>query len=190
MGHRIFIAINLPKEIKKELQFFQEKWKDLPVKWVKAENLHLTLVFLGYVSEEEIFEILKLTKEVAKKHQPFLVNLKKVTYGPPEKMIPRLIWVEGEKSKELVKLQKDLETSLLKSSIRGVKIENRPYTPHITLGRIRQWEFRKIDPEERPEIEEEVNLSFDVQSLEVMESHLKRKGPEYIVLESFFLGKP
>ncbi|PIX88575.1 MAG: hypothetical protein COZ30_00470, partial [Candidatus Nealsonbacteria bacterium CG_4_10_14_3_um_filter_36_16] len=56
---------------------------------------------------------------------------------------------------------------------------------HITLGRIKQWEFRQIEPEERPEVNEEINLTFEVNSIEVMESELKRGGSEYTILESF-----
>ena len=55
---------------------------------------------------------------------------------------------------------------------------------HITLARLRQWEFNKIEPEEKPEINEDINLTFEVNSIEVMESELKRGGPNYIVLES------
>jgi 2'-5' RNA ligase len=148
------------------------------------ENLHITLIFLGYLSDEELVEVCNITKEVALRNSSFLVNLKKIIYGPPKKMPPRMVWAEGEKSEELGKLQKDLENSLLSSSIKGIEKENRPYTPHITLGRIRAWEFRQIEPEERPEVAEEINLSFEVNSIEVMESQLKRGGPEYIVLES------
>jgi 2'-5' RNA ligase len=181
---RVFIAINLPEEIKKELSSFQEKWPELPIRWTKPENLHITLAFLGYLSDEELLEVLRITKEVASRSQPFLINLIKIIYGPPKKMPPRMVWVEGEKSAELGKLQKDLENSLLSSSIKGIESERRPYTPHITLGRIRQWEFRQIEPEERPEINEDINLSFEVNSIEVMESQLKRGGAEYTILES------
>jgi 2'-5' RNA ligase len=87
----------------------------------------------------------------------------------------------------LGELQRDLENSLSASSITGIESENRPYTPHITLGRIRQWEFRQIEPEERPEVNEEISLNFEVNSIEVMESQLKRGGPEYTILESFEL---
>ena len=44
--HRIFIAINLPNDIKKYLVGFEKKWLDLPAKWVNPENLHITLLFL------------------------------------------------------------------------------------------------------------------------------------------------
>lgn len=188
MRHRVFIAINLPEEIKKELSSFQAKWLELPVRWVKPENLHITLAFLGYLSDGELFEVLKLTKEVASRNQSFSINLKKIIYGPPKKMPPRMVWAEGEKSEELAKLQKDLENSLSASSIKGMEeSETRPLISHITLGRIRQWEFRQIEPEEKPEINEAISLSFEVNSIEVMESHLKRGGAEYTVLESCLL---
>ena len=163
---------------------YQSKWPNLPIRWIKPENLHLTLIFLGYLSDEELLEVLKITREVALRNQPFSINLIKVCYGPPKKMPPRMVWAEGKKSEELEKLQKDLENSLFAASIKGLERETRPYTPHLTLGRIRQWEFRQIEPEERPEISEEMNLSFEVNSIEVMESQLKRGGAEYVVLES------
>lgn len=187
MTHRIFIAINLPQEIKTKLGNYQSFWQDLPAKWVKPENWHITLAFLGYLNDEELLKVCQITKEVAERHSPFLINLKKIVYGPPKKMPPRMIWVEGEKSEELGKLQKDLENSLAGKI--NFETENRPYTPHITLARIRQWEFRQIEPEERPEINEEIDLSFQVNSIEVMESKLKRGGAEYTILESFLLSK-
>ena len=187
MRHRIFIAINLPEDIKKNLVDYQTKWPELPIRWTKKDNLHITLMFLGYLSDEELLEVLKSTKETVSKHQPFFINLKKIIYGPPKKLPPRMIWAEGEKSKELGKLQKDLENSLLSSEAlakEDLTIEARPYAPHITLGRIKAWEFRKIEPEERPEVNEEINLNFEVNSIEVMESELKRGGPNYAMLES------
>lgn len=185
MRQRIFIAINLPEEIKEELLNYQKNWPELPVKWIKKESLHITLIFLGYISDEELPKIIKIIKEVSKRHSPFSINLTKICYGPPKKIPPRMVWIEGEKSEELGKLQKELENALFSVSIKELKEpENRPYTPHITLGRIRQLEFRQIEPEERPEIDEEINLNFEVNSIEVMESHLKRGGAEYIVLET------
>jgi len=185
MRHRIFIAINLPEDIKKELSSFQSNWPELPCRWTKKENLHITLIFLGYLNDEELLEVLKITKEVVSRNQSFSINLKKIIYGPPKKMPPRMVWAEGEKSEELGKLQQDLENSLLIAQNSGFKkTENRPYLPHITLGRIKTWEWRQIEPEERPEINEDIDLSFEVNSIEVMESQLKRGGSEYTILES------
>ncbi len=95
-----------------------------------------------------------------------------------------MVWVEGEKSQEFTFLRDDLEKSLMTSEGVHFSPENRAFSPHITLGRIRTWEWRQIEPEERPRVNVETNLSFDVNSIEVMESELKRGGAEYAVLES------
>lgn len=193
MRHRIFIAINLPENIKRELSNFQSKWPELPIRWTKPENLHITLVFLGYLSDDELLKVIKLTGEVAQKNNSFSINLNKICYAPPKKIFPRMIWiegacpelVEGKKIDKLSRLQSDLENSLFNVGINQPEEEGiRSYTSHITLGRIRQWEFRQLEIEERPEIEENISLGFGVNSIEVMESNPKRDGPEYTVLES------
>jgi len=185
MRHRIFIAINLPEDIKKRLSDYQKNWPELPCRWTKKENLHITMIFLGYLNDEELLEVIKLVKEVVSQNQSFSINLNKILYGPPNKP-PRMVWVEGKKSQELANLQKDLENALASSeaSTKENSGEIRPYSPHITLGRIKTWEFRQIELEERPEISEEISLIFPVESIEIMESQLKRTGPEYTILES------
>lgn len=186
MNHRVFIAINLPENIKKKLTDYQLKWPELPCRWTKKENLHITLAFLGYLTDEELLEILKITKEVVLRHEPFFINLNKILYGPP-KQPPRMIWIEGEGSKELGKLQKNLENALSSAQTLAkadIEQEARPYTSHITMGRLKQWEFRQIEIEERPEVNEDVSFNFEVKSIEIMESRLKRGGPDYSILES------
>ena len=185
MRHRIFIAINLPEKIKKELSSFQKKWPTLPCRWVKKENLHLTLAFLGYLNEEQLNVVLKITKEVVEKNGPFSISLNKTCYGPGKKFPPRLVWVQGQRSEGLSKLKKCLDR-LLSEQINFLP-EKRDFLPHITLGRIKKWNFRQIEPEERPDVNIEVSLEIPVNSIEVMESHLKRTGAEYEILKSFSL---
>jgi len=177
MRRRIFIAINLPEGIKQKLFDYQLKWPELPCRWTKKENLHITLEFLGYLTDEELVELCQKTEKIAAEKKSFSINLNKICYGPPKKSpprsmsssnssprlpdkAPRMVWVIGEKIKEF------------------------NLTPHITLGRIKTWEFRRMEPEERPEINEDINLNFEVNSIEIMESQLKRNGPDYTILES------
>jgi len=197
MSHRIFIAINLPEDIKKQLSLYQAKWPELPCRRTRKENLHITLVFLGYVKHEELPEILKTANTAATRNKPFLINLNKICYGPTDKKPPRMVWAEGEKSQELGNLQIGLEKAVLESFTAYPRLNfketlaagsGRPYAPHINLGRLKIWEFKAIEPEERPEIEESISLSFEVNSIEIMESRLKPKGPDYFVLESLLLG--
>lgn len=186
--HRIFVAVNLPEGIKKELVGYQKNWPTLPIRWIKKENLHITLMFLGSISEEEIPEVLGTIEQVAQKYNPLSVNLIRICYAPPNKMPPRMLWAVGEKSEKLGQLYNDLQNSLLASSLKGsIGSENRPYSPHITLGRIRQWEFKRVNPEERPDVREKISLNFMVNSIEVMESRLKPTGAEYTVLKSYKL---
>jgi 2'-5' RNA ligase len=190
MRKRIFIAINLPEKIKKELEKFQIRFSELPARWVKPENLHITLAFLGYVRDEDLPKVIETTKEVALRHSPFSINLVKVCYAPPKVKPPRMVWVIGERNQELGNLQNDLQDSLTRINIPQLKEEReRTFIPHITLARIRKWEFRQMEPDERPWINQEINLSFEVNLIEIMESHLKRSGAEYEILESVPLKK-
>lgn len=175
MQRRIFIAINLPENIKNKIACYQNEIEELfascrnevsdagPIKWTKKENLHITMEFLNYLTDEELIELCQKTKEIASEKKVFNIHLNKICYGPPDKKqtrIPRMVWLTGEKIKEF------------------------NFVPHITLGRIRAWEFKRLEPEEKPEINQDIDLNFEVNSIEIMESRLKRGGPEYTILES------
>jgi 2'-5' RNA ligase len=185
--HRVFVAINLPAEIAKELYSYAEKWPELPAKWTPRENLHITLEFLGALTDEEMGEVCLAAKGVAENHKSFSLNINKILYGPPNKMPPKIVWAEGDKSEELSALRADLESALIEA-VRFVP-ENQTFAPHITLARISEWEFRKIEPEERPEINEMLDLFFTVESIEVMESEKRKSGPVYTIIESYQLGE-
>lgn len=204
MKHRIFIAINLPEEVKTSLADYQNKWsrptislgrgsstvsgQELPARWTKPENIHITLVFIGDVDKEGIPKIKQVIKKVIVRQKSFSAVLDKILYSPykKDKESPRMIWAMGQLSEEFLNLKKDLEKEL-SEKIR-FSPEKREATLHITIARIKKWEWRRIEPDERPEIEEYINLSFEVKSIELMESKLKRSGSEYTILESFPLG--
>lgn len=187
--HRLFLAINLPERTKQDLFDYQDQWLDLPASWTRKENLHVTLVFIGNANDQEAADICKTAAIVAKRHQPLSLSFKHIVYGPPKKIPPRMVWAQGLASTELAKLRQDLENTLYdlgagqmeKTGISG-------FSPHVTLARINQFEIRKMDPEEVPDVNENISMSFTAESIEVMESELKRGGPVYTVLESAGLG--
>jgi len=190
---RIFTAIALTEEIKevlaekeKEIQdlFPEEEARGL-IKWVKKENLHITLFFLGQTPENSIEGIKKSISKIAEK--PFSLKLKRIIYGPPGKTVPRLIWLEVEKKPELMRITREMEEEFLKERFLK-KSSGRPFSPHITLGRIKTWQWKRIEPEERPQIDEDIDLNLKVESIKIMESKLKRRGPEYKILESIKLS--
>ncbi len=186
--HRVFIAINLSNDIKKSLVKSQKQIQEMfsfddeevgskAIKWTKEDNLHITLEFLGYITDQEVADICEIVRDVASNHEEFMIDLTKISYGPKDQADPRMIWVTGENSEELVSLKNDLSEEF------GVpKIKN--YNPHITLARINKWLWHAMELEERPTIDEEINVSFSVNSIDVVESILKKSGPQYTVLES------
>ena len=186
MNKRIFISISLPESVKNKLVTYQEEISNsfthfndfCPIKWTKKHNLHITLFFVGYVELDDLVNIFEIVENIAKKHESFKIDLKSVSYGPKEKS-PKMVWANGENSPELGKLQAELEKELLE-----VRQPDNSFTPHITLGRIVQWQFSKIEPEERPDISKDFSLSFNVSSMEIMESDLKKGGAHYTILKS------
>ena len=183
---RLFIAINLPDEVKRKLVVWRGKWDfdKRYINWVIKKNLHITLIFIGYVDNDETYRIAKTIGEVAKKHRPFYINLEKIIAGPPN-ATPRMFWAEGEKSQKLADLQMDLENAL--SFGGNYKKEARAFRPHITLARFKYEVTKKI--REMGSVEEKINYQIPVDSIELMQSDLRRTGPEYTILESVNLGE-
>ncbi len=183
--HRVFVAINFSPDVKDFLFSHSKKWPELPAKWTNLDNIHITLVFLGNLDDSEIGQVCMAVKEVAKQHNTFTLNFNKISYGPIGKIPPRMVWAGVEKSRELSSLKNDLEEFLLEKI--NLKKDTKKFSPHITLARINSFEWRVIEPEERPEVNENIDLRLSVESIEVMESVLKKTGPEYSVIESFSL---
>jgi len=187
--HRIFIAINLPEEIKRELLKYSEKWPELQARWTKKENLHITLEFLGDLTDPELGEVCLALKDSLRGQDIFDININKIVYGPPQRksgQAPKMIWAVGDQSKELALLRQKLEKALLQKV--SFVPEGRGSSPHITLARLSTFSFRQMEQEEIPEINEFVDLVFTIESIEVMESELKKGGPVYTILESEELG--
>ena len=183
--HKVFIAINLPGEVKRYLAGFGQKWPGLPAKWTPQENLHITLVFLGDLTDEELGEVCVTAKQVAASHEGFEINLNKVGYGPDDKLPPRMVWAMGDKNKQLSVLKNDLQDALVEKI--NFKPEYKTFAPHITLARISTFLWRQIELEERPEVGESVELNFLVESIDVMESEAGKNGPSYTIIESLSL---
>jgi len=181
MIKRVFLAIEIPEETKRELAHTKSELKNLfgerVVKWVEDENLHITLLFLGSVREEKLEEMKEALCCV--KTDPFSIRLTKVVYHPPFKEKAKLIWAKGE-SKMLPTLKKKVEEALQRD-------HEKDFKPHVTLGRIKRWEFRKMSALAVPEVNEDISLEFTVSSFNLLESRLKKEGPEYKLLKSFKL---
>jgi RNA 2',3'-cyclic 3'-phosphodiesterase len=134
---RTFVAVFPPLEIRKTLVGAA---RALPVvgevRWVRPENVHLTLKFLGDVSEDDLpGQVAKALEPLRERHEPF--EAEPSGFGAfPSARRARILWAGiGEGSEPLRTLAKDVEASL---EPLGFVRENRSYLPHLTLGRARR----------------------------------------------------
>jgi RNA 2',3'-cyclic 3'-phosphodiesterase len=185
MFKRLFFSIDIPESAKKEIIFYKKELENnlsRGVRWVKDENLHITLFFLGQVKEDLIGKLFRKVKEI--KEKPFNVIIESVSYFPKKKTNAKLIWITI-KSEGIERLEKRINEAT--SPDFQVKSE-RSYIPHITIGRIKQWDFRKLPIYEIPKLNDNLNLNFNVTSFNICESKIKKEGPTYHVLNSFNLN--
>jgi 2'-5' RNA ligase len=190
---RCFVAVELPEEIKAALSRIQADLKSesqSPVKWVDPYSIHLTLKFLGNVSREMTPQITEAIKEGAQGVSPFHLEIKGLGVFPNPRRV-QVIWVGiGGEVASLLKLQKGIEPALAKL---GFAPEGRAFTPHLTLGRVRE----RASPDERQKLGEliagtrsETEPAFNVNSVSLMRSQLTREGAIYSQISSIELGKP
>jgi len=153
MSKRIFIAANLPLETKREISKVlvvlkkvgagihpvksrrAEATKSLfnRVKWVKSENIHLTLHFLGQQKEEKIEEIKQVLEESVYKMKPVVLKIKGLDFFP-NAVKPRIIFLACVEENNLInKLQARVGKKL---TAIGIPVDQRPFKLHLTLGRI------------------------------------------------------
>ena len=133
---RTFIAIDLPDRVQicleKISSDLQSKLINVPIRWVPVENIHMTLKFLGDVSENNIDLLKKMLQGEARSHGSFEIGIGGLGAYPKVRR-PRVIWTGVEAPSELVDLQQSIETHTARL---GYAIDNREFSPHLTLGRV------------------------------------------------------
>ncbi|MCH7662502.1 MAG: RNA 2',3'-cyclic phosphodiesterase, partial [Chloroflexi bacterium] len=145
---RAFIAVDLPTHIHEKLdqvvKNLNAKLDGLPIRWVPSENIHLSLKFLGDVSESNLDMITRILELIWNQQNNFEVSVGSLGVFPTMRS-PRVIWVGVEAPEELLSLHRKLEAETANI---GYEIEARAYTPHLTLGRVSRnattKEVRKI----------------------------------------------
>lgn len=133
---RTFLAIDLPEEIKVQIENIQSRLKASikGIRWTRPEGIHLTLKFFGNISENKIADISSVVEKNTVDIRP--ISLKVSTLGAfPNLKRPRVLWLGiGGSVEKLSDLQKEIEKDL--ESI-GFQTENRAFRAHLTLGRIK-----------------------------------------------------
>jgi RNA 2',3'-cyclic 3'-phosphodiesterase len=175
---RTFIALNLPQDVRDELHASLEPLRrgPLPVRWVAADALHLTLKFLGDIEGAEVPRIDDALRATAARHPGQTLEIG--GFGAfPSRRRANVLWIAVTPNPRLAALQRDTELAF---SRLGYAREQRPFRPHITVGRTQSGS--------RPPDVERLAASVDyggrasIGSIDLMRSHLGSGGARHEVL--------
>ncbi len=188
---RVFIAIELPPEIHRALSFHTNNLRktlgNSLVRWVPLSNIHLTLKFLGDVSEANIDLLSRMLSAEAATHAPFSIQIG--TFGAfPTLRKPRVLWVGVRPSPPLEALYQGVESAAARL---GYEKETRAFSPHLTLGRV----HAKLTREEIQRLRNILSRTeipmlgeASVRAVHLFRSELTPSGARYTRLHSAPLG--
>ena len=188
MEIRSFLAFDLPPEIRTIIARVSGELRksSLDVRWVKVENIHLTVVFMGNIKTEDITPIGDVVQEVCLSSCPFDVLLKGLgTFPNPRN--PRILWLGFDGDLERMSHFRDALQKQLRPF--GIKEEKRRFKPHLTLGRFRN--YKRGDPQLDELILRYHDLTdsvFSLNELSMFRSDLKPGGAEYTKLKAWPLS--
>jgi 2'-5' RNA ligase len=155
------------------------------VRWVSSEKIHLTLKFFGSVEESRIDSIFKSIEGPARNTLPFSLKVRGIGAFPGLKN-PRVIWMGLVDGREiLTSLQKQIERELEKI---GFEPENRPFHPHLTLGRMKSSRGKEELVGRMEKHKEEEFGDLHVERVILLKSDLRPSGPIYTPLRDMKLG--
>ncbi len=191
MHHRIFIALNISNNLKSKIDKLKKKFKENftvtfnKIRWLKNENLHITLIPPFYVSETDFQNLIKILEEVVSRFPSFDVNFHNVSYGP-YLFNPRLIWITAKATKEISILKNALIDIMAKSGFlkKSDLRLRRDFLPHLTIARFKQPDFKYFNVKK---IDEKFEFKERLNEVILFESILKKEGAEYKILKKFYL---
>lgn len=185
---RSFIAIDLPADLKKEIASIQLRFKPLfgraRVSWVRAENMHLTIKFLGNVSAADIPAIVAACQPVGLQ-SGFNLYLNRIGFFPGVHN-PKVMWCGYDHSDELTEAHRKIESALVPI---GFPAEEKSFVAHLTLARFKEISSKPSSPfyvDLKTVRLETEKLSFSfrhtVTDIRLVKSRLLPKGSEYTVM--------
>src|SRR4029077_5333278 len=179
---RLFVALEIPSEVRENLTDLIKTLRAISpqTRWVRTENLHVTLKFIGEIPEVKLAVIREALAGV-RRVQGVMLEFRGLGFFPDEKR-PRVFWAGIAASTNLRALADDIEKAT--ESV-GISRERRPFSPHLTLAR---FESQRISDKLRSAIQENAAREFGSlrrSRFHLMESKLKSSGAEYTTVESF-----
>jgi 2'-5' RNA ligase len=184
MAIRSFLAFELPPDIKRTVKHVSEDMRrsELDLKWVNVDNIHLTVVFMGNIRNEDVQAIGEEIEDVCLGFVPFEISLKGAGVFPHTRR-PRVLWLGLEMETERVSSFRNSLQERLQPY--GIKEEKRAFAPHLTLGRFRKPD--RCDPLLGDIISRYKDIKGAVCRLEelvMFKSELKPGGAEYTKLKT------
>ena len=189
---RAFIAIELPQSlqntIEKQTVRLRQTLGDDLVRWVPTQNMHLTLKFIGNIANSHLDFIKQLLIRTADSHSQFDLQIGGIGSFPNSKR-PRILWAGIHAPAELTSLQRSIESG---PSRLGYEKDERPFSPHLTIGRVHQ----NIDTTNLQKIRNTLDSiqvgnigSARIDSIHLYKSELQASGSIYTKLFSAPLNK-
>ena len=183
---RTFIAVEVPDAVKVRIEEFENllKGAGTDIKWGEPGNIHITLKFLGNIEPDKPAAIREGLSAALEATSPFDLKLGRAG-AFPDLNRPRVFWVSVDEGRDrLTAMQQRIESELHR---RGFVREERPFSPHLTIGRVRS-------PKGLAKLTELVRTTsfetdpFPVTRVAVVKSDLKPDGPVYTVMDHVELG--
>lgn len=170
--HRIFIAIDIPEELKNAVEAEIKKFfKNELARVVKRVNWHITVVFCGYLDNEKLEQLKETARKIADETKSFELTPDKIIFKNK-----RMIWLTFKRSAEFDNLSKKFiafaDNGILKP------------LPHATLARFEEKHYSNLKnllPEDGIDLMQETK-PFGVKQIDIMESHLSPRGLKYELL--------
>ncbi|HPD81476.1 MAG TPA: RNA 2',3'-cyclic phosphodiesterase [Candidatus Pacearchaeota archaeon] len=171
---RVFISIKLPTKILMKVKEIQEKLPEFTGKKTEIKNLHLTLKFFGEISFEKMEEIKEKLKEI--NFEKFEARIGKIGFFDKPKS--GIVWLEIN---NCTLLQKEVD-KILKDTFD----EEKRFMGHLTIARVKKIKDKKIFFDKLNQINSP-HIFFIVDRFYLMQSKLKKEGPEYLALNEYIL---
>ncbi len=179
---RLFVALELTDAVRGAIRDLASRLQRAraDVRWVRPEGMHLTLKFIGEVPEEKLSAI-KQALSAVRSSRPVEMEFRGLGYFPHERR-PRVLWVGIEASENLTELAAQMEAAL---EPLGLERENRPYVPHLTVGRFKSTKRLDLLQEEIAALPSTEIGRIETSEFFLFQSKLSPKGAEYTKLERF-----
>jgi 2'-5' RNA ligase len=184
---RLFVALQIPAAVREALANLVNDLRQIATtsprnapKWVRTENLHVTLKFIGEVPVAKLEDVRGALSDM-RCDTPVTLDFQGLGFFPNEKQ-PRVFWAKMNSSANLAALARDVDQSLVKVEVAK---ETRPFAPHLTLAR---FEPPGVAENLRDAIQKSMNGTFGsciTNEFHLIESKLKPSGAEYTTLQSF-----